>query len=825
MRLAGAYIDKSSAFMPLDTMVAYPIGMDNSNPSRLPAARVQYGAVSPPKKKRRVWSKELHHRFKQAVKEVGLSNAVPTVLLKLMENQGVNGLSREQIASHLQKYRNDLHKKKSFKFAALTSAAQPTESQQSDGPTSSVVPSTAPRKAGGLCRGGDAGLSDDDQDTDDDLDSDDPEIETQRLGACVQATRLAMVAASFARPKQSKSLETKSCRDMDQQGATSAPLTSGIVVQHASDVNGSSTQPLSTPMNGAAVTPGGERGRLHLAQLLAPQAPLAGVAPTVMFLQPSDSGGRAPPASLREPQEGTAGSARSCGSAVARLSSPGMGAACRPAQGVVDLTPVWAMDAGASCSSPHAGTVETSGAPGNPQGEPNGAMSGPPIRMSRSSSVSSSCDASVLYAQRPPAPSQPPPSCPPPPYPGHPVAWGGYPPPPQVPTTYPGPWASGQCGETMPAAMNKGTPALPPLQPYGPCGWPLPPLLPGHNPTALHPGVYPRPATPPPPGGSLWPPYAAEMPTWHTWGTAGMRPLSSAPPGRLPAPPPPAVPAAHHAPTFLPPGGPAMDAATAGGEEAPAHEGKPPGGPPPGWPAVQAGSRLTAAPAASDQVSGATAGMTYAPALVSMPGSLASRSVQGPASSTATGASPTLGSASQLSLVSSDRGSVASSAASTATSGAAVPPMGHLVPPGMPCTTSGTQCWDPGCRMETVGGGYPAASGGIIPPPGPYPMPGPPPTYLPSVHDARSLMGYWPPPYYPYPSYTYDHIAKHYTGGSGPDWHARPAAPGLTAGPPVSPWDPAAGYVPGYASYGVPPPVMPGGVAPPGAGERAEAAV
>ncbi|XVF35656.1 hypothetical protein REPUB_Repub18cG0164900 [Reevesia pubescens] len=54
------------------------------------------------KKPRVVWSVELHHKFVAAVKQLGIDKAVPKKILELMN---VEKLTRENVASHLQKYR------------------------------------------------------------------------------------------------------------------------------------------------------------------------------------------------------------------------------------------------------------------------------------------------------------------------------------------------------------------------------------------------------------------------------------------------------------------------------------------------------------------------------------------------------------------------------------------------------------------------------------------------------------------------------------------------------------------------------------------------
>ncbi|XP_049403296.1 two-component response regulator ARR1-like [Solanum stenotomum] len=58
--------------------------------------------LSTSKKPRVVWSVELHQQFVQAVNQLGIDKAVPKKILELMN---VPGLTRENVASHLQKYR------------------------------------------------------------------------------------------------------------------------------------------------------------------------------------------------------------------------------------------------------------------------------------------------------------------------------------------------------------------------------------------------------------------------------------------------------------------------------------------------------------------------------------------------------------------------------------------------------------------------------------------------------------------------------------------------------------------------------------------------
>ncbi|XP_040375749.1 transcription factor PCL1-like [Oryza brachyantha] len=54
------------------------------------------------KRARLVWTPQLHKRFVDVVAHLGMKNAVPKTIMQLMN---VEGLTRENVASHLQKYR------------------------------------------------------------------------------------------------------------------------------------------------------------------------------------------------------------------------------------------------------------------------------------------------------------------------------------------------------------------------------------------------------------------------------------------------------------------------------------------------------------------------------------------------------------------------------------------------------------------------------------------------------------------------------------------------------------------------------------------------
>ncbi|KAG6488148.1 hypothetical protein ZIOFF_056907 [Zingiber officinale] len=78
--------------------------------------RVSGGEIA--KHKRRVsWSTDLHLRFIAAVRTLGVDRALPKKILELMN---VEGLTRENVASHLQKYRKTLERNDGCHFNGLS---------------------------------------------------------------------------------------------------------------------------------------------------------------------------------------------------------------------------------------------------------------------------------------------------------------------------------------------------------------------------------------------------------------------------------------------------------------------------------------------------------------------------------------------------------------------------------------------------------------------------------------------------------------------------------------------------------------------------------
>ncbi|XP_027908770.1 myb family transcription factor EFM-like isoform X2 [Vigna unguiculata] len=91
--------------------------------SRISSCRVVSSATSPlllpqsGRKQRRCWSPELHHRFVKALEELGGSQATPKQIRELMR---VDGLTNDEVKSHLQKYR--LHTRRAPAATAANSS-------------------------------------------------------------------------------------------------------------------------------------------------------------------------------------------------------------------------------------------------------------------------------------------------------------------------------------------------------------------------------------------------------------------------------------------------------------------------------------------------------------------------------------------------------------------------------------------------------------------------------------------------------------------------------------------------------------------------------
>jgi len=78
-------------------------------------------------KRRFVWTPDLHGRFESACNQLGLDNAKPKSILRLMN---VEGLTKANIKSHLQKYRCMMQKRLTFDAGAPSGAEPPAKAQK-----------------------------------------------------------------------------------------------------------------------------------------------------------------------------------------------------------------------------------------------------------------------------------------------------------------------------------------------------------------------------------------------------------------------------------------------------------------------------------------------------------------------------------------------------------------------------------------------------------------------------------------------------------------------------------------------------------------------
>ena len=101
----GRAVGKKNIISPrLSTNLAPPLTQRSFNPRRLPELSTgsEDDQAHALKRPRLVWTPPLHKRFVDAVSHLGIKNAVPKTIMQLMN---VEGLTREPVASHLQKYR------------------------------------------------------------------------------------------------------------------------------------------------------------------------------------------------------------------------------------------------------------------------------------------------------------------------------------------------------------------------------------------------------------------------------------------------------------------------------------------------------------------------------------------------------------------------------------------------------------------------------------------------------------------------------------------------------------------------------------------------
>lgn len=107
---------------------------DGATPAAGAAAATTVAPQPTTKRPRVQWTSEMHSQFVAAVNRLGIDKAVPKKILELMT---VEGLTRENVASHLQKYRLYL-KKASRLDGSMMPGVSPTAQP---GPTNSTCPS------------------------------------------------------------------------------------------------------------------------------------------------------------------------------------------------------------------------------------------------------------------------------------------------------------------------------------------------------------------------------------------------------------------------------------------------------------------------------------------------------------------------------------------------------------------------------------------------------------------------------------------------------------------------------------------------------------
>ncbi|XP_020577085.1 transcription factor PCL1-like [Phalaenopsis equestris] len=167
----------SQSLITSDLALAFDIPTQNPNP--IPGLHIHHGSTgnqhsaSPPlpadlespdhsapagddsartlKRPRLVWTPQLHKRFVDAVAHLGIKNAVPKTIMQLMS---VDGLTRENVASHLQKYRLYLKRMQGLSSSA---GGPPVPMSAADAATEQLFASN-PIPHPLLGRGGSSGL-------------------------------------------------------------------------------------------------------------------------------------------------------------------------------------------------------------------------------------------------------------------------------------------------------------------------------------------------------------------------------------------------------------------------------------------------------------------------------------------------------------------------------------------------------------------------------------------------------------------------------------------------------------------------------------------
>ncbi|KAJ8439858.1 hypothetical protein Cgig2_003924 [Carnegiea gigantea] len=95
------------------------------------------------KRPRLVWTPQLHKRFVDVVAHLGIKNAVPKTIMQLMN---VDGLTRENVASHLQKYRLYLKRMQGVSFDGPANSSDPLFANS---PAPAPAPASSPENVHG----------------------------------------------------------------------------------------------------------------------------------------------------------------------------------------------------------------------------------------------------------------------------------------------------------------------------------------------------------------------------------------------------------------------------------------------------------------------------------------------------------------------------------------------------------------------------------------------------------------------------------------------------------------------------------------------------
>lgn len=116
-------VDGLPLFLEADPARGYSSSMGSMAPGAI-SSPIQVGASNPlvakRRKKRLVWTPELHARFEAAVLALGVDTAGPKQIMAAM---GVPELTRENVSSHLQKYRDGIRRMRERELLGVTKNA------------------------------------------------------------------------------------------------------------------------------------------------------------------------------------------------------------------------------------------------------------------------------------------------------------------------------------------------------------------------------------------------------------------------------------------------------------------------------------------------------------------------------------------------------------------------------------------------------------------------------------------------------------------------------------------------------------------------------